>query len=345
MESPSNQFARLLGAVRRRLIVVRALERAGGCTAVACVFAGALGGMMLWRGENGLPWTVGTIALGALVGLAWGMIRRPRLLDAAILADRQWDLADLLATALAVRASDDPWARAVVAMADQRCRTLSADALLLRRWGARAWGGIGLAAALVLTLGALSSVPADSQARGLAATVDVPPAHATAQRSDASALKPDEPTTSARGIRRAGSDAARADATTSRNNAAAPSAGQGRSRPPPGAAQAGGTVGEGRTAVSSPARLPDPLDSATSSGRSGTGGGRAAGMGSASPEQTGSRGLTVGRSPQRAAPPWQSSSWPADCENAAQLVRTGRVPDTCRDVVREYFRTDAPTPR
>src|SRR5207247_1177225 len=106
----------------------------------------------------------GTIVLGAIIGLTWGLARRPRLIDAAMTADRQLQLADLLATALAVGSDVDPWARAVVAVADQRCRSLSPDAVVLRRFGGRAWGGIGLATALVLTIGALSSAPADSPA-------------------------------------------------------------------------------------------------------------------------------------------------------------------------------------
>src|SRR5438067_3480147 len=100
-----------------------------------------------------------------MIGLAWGLVRRPGLIDAALLADSQLELSDLLATALATASSADPWSRAVVAMAEQRCRSLSPDAVVLRKLGGRARGGIGLAAALVLTLGVLSGVPADSRAR------------------------------------------------------------------------------------------------------------------------------------------------------------------------------------
>jgi hypothetical protein len=40
------------------------------------------------------------------------------------------------------------------------------------------------------------------------------------------------------------------------------------------------------------------------------------------------------------APPWTSSSWPADRAAAEESLRRGATPDAYRDVVREYF--DAP---
>src|SRR5436190_11228613 len=109
--------SRFLHAVHRRLVIIRALERCGACLAVACGFAGVLSGAMLWRGEDGRVLAAGTLLLGAMIGLAWGLVRRPRLGDAALVADSQLELSDLLATALATASNADAWSRAVVAMA------------------------------------------------------------------------------------------------------------------------------------------------------------------------------------------------------------------------------------
>jgi hypothetical protein len=158
------KFLSFVRAVHRRVVVVRAVERAGVCAAIAAGFALVFTGTMLWRGDNGFPLAIGTILLGGVIGLLWGLAQRPEIADAALAADRQLQLADLLATALSLVSNQDPWARAVVATAEQRCRTLSADAIVVGRLGGRAWGGIGLAAALVMTVGALSALPGESPA-------------------------------------------------------------------------------------------------------------------------------------------------------------------------------------
>jgi hypothetical protein len=35
--------------------------------------------------------------------------------------------------------------------------------------------------------------------------------------------------------------------------------------------------------------------------------------------------------------PWQSSDWPDDARRAQNLIESGQVPDSRRDLVREYF--------
>ena len=64
------------------------------------------------------------------------------------------------------RLEDDsnPWLRTVLALADEQCRRHTASQVVLRRYGSRAWGGIGLAASLVLTLAALFSPPGTTPA-------------------------------------------------------------------------------------------------------------------------------------------------------------------------------------
>ena len=140
------------------MVVVRAGERAGVCLGVAAGFSVVLALGMWWEGRDALGAVGISLTLGGVIGLAWGLARRPGMMDAAVEADRQLGLADLLSTALASMRSEDPWARSVVAVAEARVRTLSPGAVVLRRYGGRAWGGIGLSAALVLTLGVMSSV-------------------------------------------------------------------------------------------------------------------------------------------------------------------------------------------
>jgi hypothetical protein len=52
----------------------------------------------------------------------------------------------------------------VLAIADDRCRRHAPSQVLLNRLGRRAWGGIGLAAALVLTLSAMTGNPREVRA-------------------------------------------------------------------------------------------------------------------------------------------------------------------------------------
>jgi hypothetical protein len=73
----------------------------------------------------------------------------------------------------------------VIATADARCRTLAANDVILNRFGGRAWGGIGLAAALVLTLGLMSANPRPSVARATGPSNDSAlPSAPAARRTD-----------------------------------------------------------------------------------------------------------------------------------------------------------------
>src|SRR5688572_28110842 len=165
MRSENDNLVRFVRRVHRRFILVRAAERAGACLGVASGFACLFAALALFQGRDAMQLVLPTLAAGALVGIIWGFSRRPSAFDAVVEADRQLQLADLLASAYAQRHGADPWQRAVVALADERCRSLSPAAVMVHRYGGRAWGGIGLSAALGLTLALLSGVPQDSRAR------------------------------------------------------------------------------------------------------------------------------------------------------------------------------------
>jgi hypothetical protein len=345
MEGAAIQLDRFLRAVHRRLVIVRAVERGGACAAVAAGFAGVLAGAMLWSGQDGLVPAVATLALGAAIGLVWGLVRGPRMIDAAVEADRQLQLADLLATALAVRGSEDPFAHAVVAVAEQRCRALSPDAIMLHRLGSRAWGGIGLAAALVVTLGALSALPADSRARQDAVPeLQMASPRADAQRSDDAITV--ATSTSKHAIAPSDSDS-KGSTDTAQSSVTdpgdvihlAPGHDPGLSRASLGTA-AGRT--KGALQPPDPAAVAVGREHPTDAGRdNGSAGGRAGEAGgSVSAVTTGVRSAGS-RHSESPSPPWQSPSSASDRQGALRAVDAGNVPDRCRDVVREYFRDDA----
>jgi hypothetical protein len=331
MTLPKRDLDRFLRGVHRRLIVVRALERAGICAAIAAAFALVFNSTMLWRGDNGLPLSLATILLGGAIGLLWGLASRPALSDAAVAADRQLNLSDLLASALALRSSEDPWARAVLAVADQRCRALSPGAVIVAKLGGRAWGGIGLAAALVLTLGALSALPGESPAAGDAKTGHSedplsPLSSSNGARRDIPNV-PFSPRGGSGPTQMPGSD----DHAQERSSVASPRTS--------GDTVAGGGDGTGATAPP----LGRTLESGAASG--GTPGiGPAGGGGLAvdeaaartSTDPAGAHGRVLGTRSHSA--PWQSPSWRSTRQGALQAVESGQVPLTYRDVVREYFR-------
>ena len=154
-----DSLTRFVRAVRRRIIVVRAIEGAGVGIAISAAFALVLACSLLWLGREGFALSAAMLMGGAVIGASWALRKWPAELTAAAEADRQLKLSDLLATAWARRDESDPWQHAVVVMAEARCRTLSPSSVILARFGSRAWSGIGLSAALVLTISSLSMSP------------------------------------------------------------------------------------------------------------------------------------------------------------------------------------------
>ena len=170
MQSQLDQFLR---KVHRRWLAWRTLERVGLCTVVACGFAAVLAALLIYRGEPALSLILAVMLAGVVCGLLLALIHCPTPLDTAIEIDRQLNLHDLLATALSLEqgrvAEHDPfdssWRQTVLAQAAQRVQSLQPRDLVLHRLGARAWGGIGLSSALVVTMGLISANPVISEAR------------------------------------------------------------------------------------------------------------------------------------------------------------------------------------
>src|SRR5438477_444062 len=147
-------FESFVRAVHRRMVVLRALERVGICVLGGCVILLILMPILIWRGQATLELVGAALGAGALAGFAWGIASRPTQLAAAVEADRQLKWADLLSTAQSVRQGghDDEFSRSILAIVEARSRQASPSAVVLNRIGARGWGGIGLALALVAGL-------------------------------------------------------------------------------------------------------------------------------------------------------------------------------------------------
>jgi hypothetical protein len=358
MNHRESHLGPFLRALHARLVLVRVLERTGVGVLVGAASGALLIPLLLWTDRAAFVPVLSVLALGCVGGLIWGITRRPSALHAAMEADRQLGLADLLSTALSVggASATDPWSRTVVAIADDRCRRHTPSEVLLNRLGSRAWGGIGLATALALTLAALSSAPGELRAGAAAggsstgvraapfrgAPDDRPlPNAARAPRSAAPMPSPEE---ADRHARRGPSDAGPND-QGGRDTAAPPDPATNHSTAAgdQGRGSGAGTSTKPRATLAPP--INPPSGASTANPPKGTGPRTFAGGAAAtSPTDDGagdrdSPGSTAGaaRAPRDRTPPWQSPSWPADARAARQAIDAGRVPDAYRDLVRDYF--------
>ncbi len=327
-------------AVHRRLLALHTLECIGLTIALGCLPALLLVPILLWQRQPALTPILLVLSLSALAGTLRGWLTRPTLLAAALEADRQLKLSDLLGTALALRSSTspDPWRSTIMALADSRCRTLSPSMLILHRLGVRAWGGVGLLVLLVLTLAGIPSLPVCSanvtgtptflspRESAIARNLDLQPPTFSSNTTVARIL-PDHP----RGV---SSDSQPSDTT------AAASASSGASSTSSSAADpSGGGLGFGRTSAA-PTPQKRPSAAAPASPPSTTGGNIAGGTnGVATNAAAGNNGsASAGSSSRNAnAPPWSTDHWPADRAAALDAIHHGAIPDAYRDLVRSYF--------
>src|SRR5687768_10034255 len=177
MTGTTHEYERFVRRAHRRWVAWRAVERAGLTVLGACALSLPLIAALWLEGEPALRTVAPVLAISVLVGAVWGAFNRPTLLDTAAEADRQFKLHDLLGTALTLSRCthvDESVRGTIVALADERCRHLAASRLVLNRLGARTWGGIGLATALVLTLALMTASPAPTAARAGDADASLP---------------------------------------------------------------------------------------------------------------------------------------------------------------------------
>ena len=344
MSSQRREFEQFLRRVRRRFVMLRLLERAGLGILLACAVALPLLLIALWREQSALPLASAAILVGASTGLLWGILTRPGELEAAMEADRQLDWADLLASAVSVaNRSDDPWAQAVVSIAESRCRQTSPGSIVLHRLGARAWGGIGLATALVVALGVFPtySTPAPAQNKTelssgellLNPNRELPTAQAPHRTARRTAVQP-EPEDS---MNRRFADDSPNSAENPSNKPGDTSANHSHSQSAANSQSQG--AGEGHTDLKNPAELPNAQQGTSATG-SEAGGASSGGVGKAAASthgRDGQSGISSDQSTANSVPPWQSAGWARDVQRAHDAVESGQVPDAYRDVVRGYF--------
>lgn len=331
-------FLRFVRAVQRRMRIVRALEGMGIGALVGSILGLLLIGALLWRSAQSLLPGAVMVGLGAGIGLIWGALRPTPLLSAAVEADRQLNLRDLLASALSARHSNDPWARSVVAMAVQRCVSLHPRQVMLNRLGVRAWGSIATAAALTLAVAMLAPradlTLASDTSRAFVAARDLdqfpiyPALPLVRPQQPAPPVEPDRPTA----IPMATDDHAQAGTREAsieslhRTEIADPhgsGGGEGRTE---------GSLDFQRLAVSPTRESADPQPGSVSAG---------ARRESFRPGDGPSAGAHVASESDAVIPPWQSEDWPARREAAMEILRQNEIPAAYRDLVRAFYSRQA----
>jgi hypothetical protein len=311
--------------------------------------AAALPPILMTHGEPTGNLILASLGAAIVGGLFWGLLSRPSRLAAATEVDRQLRLADLLGTAVMLRANevDDAMSGAVLALADARCRATTPATVVLHRFGARGWGGIGLALALVVGLNLLGPDATHSASRGSARAAswgDVEAARAdeggrsareaaapdlrrakTGNGSDEAPAPPSETTDD-----RASADTAQAPGSANQGTGAGSQDGTGA-----GAGQSGSTKPGDGAINAKPGQVHDSAMNGTAADGGGTG---TMGGPARAGQQAGS--TAGGGAARRPAPVWDSKGWADDRGAAEAAVRSGRVTDAYRDLVRGYFQAD-----
>jgi hypothetical protein len=227
--------------------------------------------------------------------------------------------------------------------------------VILHRLGARAWGGIGLATALVLVVALLAGSPTDTQAARNGGLPGAQPVGGNLSRSIDRPLVPADP----RGVQRPTPQGAGADADPDRRGstvsgeATGPDAAPGQpSESPDGRAGAGDTSGgtSGSSSTDRPAIVRPPDVSPEGQGTAAIGARRptappAAGAGRASDPSGASLAIdqasgTSAGAPYGAAaatPHWNAPGFDSGARRAHEALDSGQVPAAYRDIVRKYF--------
>jgi hypothetical protein len=341
-----NEWEIFLGRVHARQVMRHLAERSGLGMLLGCGVAFPEIGLLVWHGSPALGFAAAALLIGVAAGLLWGILTRPTLLAAAMEVDRQLQWADLLSTVFLVRsnAPEDSWAAAVGAEAEARCRGTSPHAVSLGRLGARAWGGIGLAMALLVAIALLPALAAPAGAgaqQGLlrnslaslagdsmqARVASAKTSRRTSSQSEpedanASRMKGIEQPQEQGGVRQNSSELAGRDQQT-----APQSDGQGR-----GAGQSKMKEFGDHLAASAGTRSRGAASGGHATGGTGQGSTQLPSAGEAS-------GQAAGDSLQKSAPtpPWQSAQWGDDSKRAQAAVQSGRIPDSYLSVIRDYF--------
>jgi hypothetical protein len=341
-------------AVRRRILLIRIGESIAVASAIASAAGLVLVPLAWWRGQSALPMAWALFLLGIFCGLMRGISRRPTVLQAAVEADRQLDLDDLLGTMVQLAASggeafraESAWRESVAAFAENRCRSLKLkpSAVIVSRLGLRAWAGVGILGALLLTFAALTARPGEVTAASSSAL-----AYAAANSSQPPDAAPtnidEEPARTA--ARPPGPGGADDDSNRAfPQNRPDDSTGGAMPRQNPQSHSSTGTSaspGNGVAVTPSPRPSPQWPQAHDASGDISHAGRVSAGAGQSDPRAIapGDTNSTDAASASAIGhpAPWTTPGWPADAAAAENAITTGQVPDADADLVRDYFQRD-----
>lgn len=334
MKDIAPETGEFIAAVRRRI----AMSRVGTSIAIGIGGASCAGLALMpilwWRGEPAMGMVIGLLGLGAIFGMIWGISRRPTRLEAAVEADRQLGLHDLLGTIELLGSTDQSeFGLALAAFAELRCRSLRPSDVIVNRIGLRKWAGVAILGGLLVTFGLFSArteTSASAAASALSNSVEQSEEVGITGGSQAPAERPPGPggtDESNRRFQQDRPDDSDGDAA-SRGNELAHTSGMNAS------------VGSGSalTQTNSRARrqeFPDGKGDHSHTGVAAAGQGQPA-LDAIAPGDTNSR-IAVGAAPKSHAAPWTSAVWAADAQKA---INAGEVPDEDSDLVRDYFKRD-----
>jgi hypothetical protein len=330
---------RFISAVRRRILIVRIAESIAISTAVASTAGLLVLPILWWRCQSALPLAEVMLAAGCFFGLIRGISRRPSRLEAAIEADSQLGLHDLLGTVVLLNKSrsEMEWQTTVAAFADDRCKSLSPSAIIVNRIGIRGWAGVGILGGLLLTFALLTVRPTNATASSSVsvASASVVDAAPSVEGVSASPSRPPGPgetdSNSIGGFPHDQPDDSAAGSMSGTNLSGQSSSGTDSS--------SGGGTGTTRN----PGLAPEPQRIQNSPGESTHAGAIADGEGQSDSHINVSGkndSTTASEGGTKRAAPWTSATWAADAAAADSAVGSGRVPAGDGDLVRDYFRRD-----
>lgn len=344
MADRAPHLERFISAVHRRMVAMRFMERLGVSVLGGCGVLALLMPILIWQQQPTGSLVLATLAVAGIAGLSWALIGRPTRLAAAMEADRQLGLAELLSTALSMGGGDgDPFARVVLANAEARCAGTSPSSVILNRLGARSWGGIGLALLMVGVVAVMTSESPRTQLiaaaprtwqemedQRLADEVSraTPTPHTPDYRRPKTGTGGDENDPLKSGTPTATDTTVTAAKTTANDNKT-------------GASDEGTGAGAGTSA--STAKAGTTIKPIAGGAAPTTQGQAASTGGEPTTTASGGTGATAsgqGNAPRRPAPAWQSSDWPQIQSQARQAISQGRVPAPYQDLVQDYFQRD-----
>ena len=330
---------RFIAAVCRRMIFVRIAESVGISWAIASGAALATIPVLWWSGMGAWPAILGFGGLGLFAGIVWGISRRPSRVEAAVEADRQLDLHDLLGTICLMRDSgESTWQDSLAAYAEARCRTLRPSGIIVARLGMRGWAGVGVLGLLVMTLGMLVGKPQIVTAASAAlAQRELSDGESGMNRAELARAVGRPP-----GVGGVDDHANTGFEDRSEDDVANAVMANGDSRSGSGAGTEAG-AGTGMAVTARPLSIKRSDGSVSLKSAFSRTGAAAAGMGSedAGANVTGANRSSVASPMEsRRVASWSAAGWANEARTAENLIQSGRVPDADADLVRDYFRRD-----